>query len=113
MFRDLDSTVARPSLLLRKLSWHRRAHFARVCGSAALLAMASGLFSLLLPVSAAGQVTYSITDLGTLGGNNSFPNWITNSGEVVGVSDTGRFDSSGNPIDHAFRWKNGSMHDLG
>jgi probable HAF family extracellular repeat protein len=61
----------------------------------------------------ARQVTYSVTDLGTLGGNNSIPFWITNSGDVVGVSDTGRFDSSGFPIDHAFVWSKGSMRDLG
>lgn len=78
-----------------------------------LLVMAGGVLSLLLPVSAAGQVTYTITDLGTLGGNNSYPSWITNTGIVVGSSDTGRFDGSGNPIDHAFVWRNGSMHDLG
>src|SRR5215472_14685246 len=78
-----------------------------------LLVMATGVLSLLLPVSAAGQVKYTITDLGTLGGNNSIPYWITNSGDIVGVSDTGRFDSTGNPVDHAFVWKNGSMHDLG
>jgi hypothetical protein len=39
--------------------------------SAGLLLMACGLLSLPLPASAAEQVTYSITDLGTLGGNNS------------------------------------------
>ena len=88
-----------------KSSWLRKERV-----SAALLVIASGLLS--LPASASGQVTYRITDLGTLGGNNSIPYWITNSGEIVGVSDTGRFDSSGNPIDHAFVWKNGSMHDL-
>ena len=81
--------------------------------SFSLLVIAGGLLSLLLPVRAAGQLTYTITDLGTLGGNNSLPMWITNSGDVVGVSDTGRFDSSGNPIDHAFAWRNGSMRDLG
>ena len=77
------------------------------------LVMAGGVLSLLSTVSAAGQATYRITDLGTLGGNNSIPYWITNSGDIVGVSDTGRFDSTGNPVDHAFVWKNGSMHDLG
>jgi probable HAF family extracellular repeat protein len=59
------------------------------------------------------KTTYTITDLGTLGGNNSIPYWITNSGDVVGVSDTGRFDNFGFPIDHAFVWSNGSMRDLG
>src|SRR6266567_804276 len=59
------------------------------------------------------QVQYSITDLGTLGGRNSIPNWITNTGDVIGISDTGQYDSFGNPIDHAFRWSKGVMHDLG
>jgi probable HAF family extracellular repeat protein len=75
--------------------------------------IAAGLISLLLPVTVVGQVAYRITDLGTLGGNNSIPFWITNSGDVVGVSDTGRFDGFGAPIDHAFVWRNGSMRDLG
>ena len=56
---------------------------------------------------------YIITDLGTLGGDNSVPIWVTNSGEVVGFSDTGQSDSSGSPIDHAFRWRKGVMQDLG
>lgn len=58
-------------------------------------------------VMAVTQAKYIITDLGTLGGNNSIPNWITNRGDVIGVSDTGQFDSFGNPIDHAFRWRKG------
>ena len=68
---------------------------------------------LVLPTSAVAQAIYSITDIGTLGGDNSFPIWVTNSGEVVGYSDTGQFDSSGSPIDHAFRWRKGVIQDLG
>jgi probable HAF family extracellular repeat protein len=63
--------------------------------------------------SGLAQATYSITDLGTLGGTNSIPIWITNTGDVIGISDTGQFDSFGNPIDHAFRWSKGVLHDLG
>ena len=63
--------------------------------------------------AAVAQAQYSITDLGTLGGDNSIPYWITNTGDVIGMSDTGQFDSFGNPIDHAFRWSKGVMHDLG
>lgn len=113
MLRNTESTMVVPGFLLRKLSWHRKEHAVGARVSATLLVTVSGLLSLLLPVSAAGQVTYTITDLGTLGGNNSIPFWITNDGDVVGQSDTGRFDSSGNPIDHAFVWRNGSIHDLG
>lgn len=71
------------------------------------------LFSLAAQRSAVAQAKYSITDLGTLGGNNSIPYWITNTGDVIGVSDTGQFDSFSNPIDHAFRWSKGVMQDLG
>jgi probable HAF family extracellular repeat protein len=70
------------------------------------------IFSLITPAPASAQNTYNITDLGTLGGNNSIPFWITNTGEVVGVSDTGQFDAFGNPVDHAFRWVGGRMQDL-
>jgi len=45
------------------------------------------------------QVQYRITDLGTLGRANSIPIWITNTGDVIGISDTGQFDSFGNLID--------------
>ena len=78
---------------------------------------------LLIAATAGGQqesntraqgVTYNITDLGTLGtGANSVPNWVTESGEVVGYSENGQFDSNGNPIVHAFRWADGVMEDLG
>ena len=63
--------------------------------------------------AALAQTQYSITDVGTLGGYNSVPNWITNTGDVIGVSDTGQFDNFGNSIQHAFRWSKGVMQDLG
>lgn len=62
------------------------------------------------PGGLAQTTAYGIIDLGTLGGDNSIPYWITNTGDVIGVSDIGQF---GNPIDHAFRWSKGLMHDLG
>jgi len=65
--------------------------------------------------SVGAQAQYSITDLGTLGGNNSVLYWITNTGDVIGISDTGQFDNGTppTPIQHAFRWSKGVMHDLG
>lgn len=66
------------------------------------------------PTGTAAQTTkYAITDIGTLGGNNSAPSWITNSGEVIGASETGQFDAFGNAIVHAFQWRKGVMEDLG
>jgi len=62
--------------------------------------------------AAVAQTTYTSIDLGTLGGDNSYPVWITNTGDVIGYSDTGQFDSFGNPIDHGFRWSHGVMEDL-
>src|SRR5579864_951007 len=66
------------------------------------------------PAGTAAQTTkYAITDIGTLGGNNSAPSWITNSGDVVGASETGQFDAFGNAIVHAFQWRQGVIGDLG
>ncbi len=50
---------------------------------------------------------YSITDLGTLGGDYSFANGINNRGQVVGYSAT----ASG--TQHAVLWEDGQMTDLG
>lgn len=77
--------------------------YCRTClWTAALLVLC-----IVLPIGAVGQTTYSITDLGTLGGNNSVPIWITNTGDVIGYSDTSQFTT------HAFRWSKGVMQDLG
>lgn len=46
--------------------------------------------------------TYTVIDLGTLGGGNSTAYAINSSGQVVGVSDS-----------HAFLYSAGVMHDLG
>jgi probable HAF family extracellular repeat protein len=62
------------------------------------------------------QVTYWVTDLGTLGGSGSgsvtgppatFPNRINNSGQIVGYSYTS------NEVYHAFLYSGGKMTDLG
>jgi probable HAF family extracellular repeat protein len=52
--------------------------------------------------------TYSALDLGTLGGSGGGQaHAINDSGQVVGVADTGGVDASGNPIVHAFLWTPG------
>jgi probable HAF family extracellular repeat protein len=50
----------------------------------------------------------ALTDLGTLGGDNSAANWINDSGLVVG-----RADVPGSLTHHGFIWKHGVMTDLG
>jgi probable HAF family extracellular repeat protein len=77
------------------------------------LALVCMLFSLATQTSAVAQARYGITDLGTLGGDNSVPMWITNTGDVIGYSETGKVDGFGNSIQHAFLWKKGMMEDLG
>ena len=55
------------------------------------------------------KVQYSITDLGTLGGTNSFGIGINESGQVVG-----RAQTTGNAATHGFLYSgNGPMTDLG
>lgn len=69
------------------------------------------LHGVLLIVMAApvtfAETTYTITDLGTLGGTNSSARAINISGQVVGYA------STSNGAVHAFLYSNGDMTDLG
>src|SRR5262245_46664443 len=55
----------------------------------------------------ATQVTYTVIDLGTLGGPISQASGINAGGQVVGTSQTASGDY------HAFLWQSGTMVDLG
>ncbi len=52
--------------------------------------------------TAAAQVTYIVTDLGTFGGNTSIPLGINNRGQVVGFAETPDTDPTCDcPVIHA------------
>src|SRR6267378_709493 len=57
------------------------------------------------------EISYSITDLGTLGGVNSYASAINNFGQVVGSSETGSFYGSNSPVTHSFLF-DGTLHDV-
>jgi probable HAF family extracellular repeat protein len=71
---------------------------------AVFIALAISMFT---ATTATTSFYYSVTDLGTLGGNYSGAYDINDMEQVVGSSAT----SSGNH--HAFLWQNGAMQDLG
>src|SRR5436309_281657 len=58
-------------------------------------------------VQASSPLVYTITDLGTLGGTDSYVNGMNNRGEVVGISRTPA------DVQHAFLFDAAGMHDLG
>src|ERR1051325_11077844 len=76
--------------------------------SCALVMVASFL---LLTARAAAEIRYSITDLRTLGGRNSYASGINNSGQVVGSSETGVFYQPNSPVTHSFLF-DGTLHDV-
>jgi probable HAF family extracellular repeat protein len=75
-----------------------------------LIAALSSMCTMVLLCSSAGaQVRYSLTDLGTLGGNQSEALGLNSLGDVVGFSTL-----PGEQITHAFLWtSSGGMQDLG
>ena len=60
------------------------------------------------PAVAASATTYTVTDLGTLGGSFSQPIGLSNRGEVAGVSVPAEETAL-----RGFVWENGTMTDLG
>jgi probable HAF family extracellular repeat protein len=75
-------------------------------GLVGALVIAVGL-SIFTPSRATTLFYYSVTDLGTLGGTESFAYGINDGGQVVGAART----SSGSS--QAFLWNNGQMRNLG
>jgi probable HAF family extracellular repeat protein len=76
--------------------------------------MLAGPLALLVALaltSAASAASYTVTDLGTLGGETSEANAINNAGEVAGTADTS-FTHSGQVLHHAFRYSDGKLTDL-
>lgn len=63
---------------------------------------------MLLMASRSVAQEYTFTDLGTLGGTDSYANEINNRGEIVGTART-----PGNQFSSAFVYRNGTMSNLG
>src|SRR5947208_11075375 len=78
----------------------------------ALLFVSGSTAVLLGPATprASAAVTYTITDLGTLGGATSRAEAINNAGQVVGSALTS--GGAGASVDHAFLWQDGRLTDL-
>src|SRR5437667_12784379 len=74
-----------------------------------------GFVALAIPFQLTAQQTrYTVTSLGTLGGNNSFAQGINNRGEVVGVAETPDTDPNCEcPSIHASLWNTGILPDRG
>lgn len=50
----------------------------------------------------------TMVDLGTLGGTFGYPNWLNNSGQVIGISNV-----AGDQTSHPFFWERGVLTDIG
>lgn len=61
-----------------------------------------------MAASQAFAQSYTVVDLGTLGGDGSFARDINNAGQITGTSYTGISDNS-----YAFLWQDGAMVDIG
>jgi probable HAF family extracellular repeat protein len=85
-----------------KTRWLR--HF--LLGLVGALVIALGV-SIFTATTAATRFYYSITDLGTLGGSESYAMSINDMGQIVGASQTSNGDSQ------AFLWQGGAMTDIG
>ena len=104
----------------------RRFHLSRIAAVAAL-AVAAGVPAVTVAAAPAGAATttYTITDLGSLGGGVTHGLAINASGQVTGDSFLSKqvmvpcpYPQSPNQkcsanLDHAFLWSNGTMTDLG
>jgi len=76
-------------------------------------ALARGLIQAIFNAGSAGEcknaaALYSVTDLGSLGGNHSVGIGLNNKGQVTGISHL-----AGNVISRAFLYSDGTMRDLG
>jgi probable HAF family extracellular repeat protein len=80
-----------------------------VCFLPGALAAVGALAALIVagPTGKPPPPTYTVTDLGTLGGPESEARGINNRSQVVGVADTAH------GAHHAFLWQRGRMRDLG
>jgi probable HAF family extracellular repeat protein len=83
----------------------------RTALSACLLVTTCLVATCLLTAPAPAVTTYTITDLGTLGGEQSVAYDINDAGQVVGQAYIGA--GGGHSWYHAFLWENGVMTDLG
>lgn len=83
------------------------AHFALLVVCGALLIAARRVDGQVDSIGRPPTLTYSVIDLGTLGGSSSVALGVNDHGQVVGSADT----SQG--LRHAYLWENGVMTDLG